>query len=335
MTGLIYKCTNLKTEKIYVGQTIVGLKNRKERHLRDSRSGSSKKLHTAIREYGEENFKWEIIEDNVQQKDILKRESYYIFKYDLTNCGYNMTPFNNDTFLTDNDVLEIISLLQNTENTMVKISKKFNCSQAHIGQINKGIKRRVEGIVYPARVTGKRSSLCPEACLEIIYLLRNTKMSQKEISEMFNILRKTITDINNGKSHRFLSDEEYPIRKTRIDNSVEKQESVIKMILEGKTNVEITKLLNVTPSDINYINNGRVNSVIKNKYNFPIRKMNKHTNKDHVEKICLEILNTKKSLKQIALEFDMKYGTIKSLNSGRNHKDVLEKLNIVAPIRKK
>lgn len=89
---LIYKATNLINNKVYIGQTTKTLEERMKRHKQDS-----KKLDTyfyrAIRKYGWENFKWEIIHDNIQTEDELDNlEAYYISLYDSFDNkekGYN------------------------------------------------------------------------------------------------------------------------------------------------------------------------------------------------------------------------------------------------------
>lgn len=94
----IYKITNLLNNKIYIGQC-KSPKDRFSRHLNDA---EHKRLHThlaqAIRRYGRNNFKFEIIEE-VQPQKINEREKYWIAFYQSTNpsIGYNMTNGGEDT----------------------------------------------------------------------------------------------------------------------------------------------------------------------------------------------------------------------------------------------
>ena len=60
--GIIYKCTNLINGKIYIGQTIKGLKRRKALHEITADKNRGFYFHNAIRKYGKENFKLEIID---------------------------------------------------------------------------------------------------------------------------------------------------------------------------------------------------------------------------------------------------------------------------------
>jgi group I intron endonuclease len=93
---LIYKLTNLLNGKIYVGKTKNSLSDRLSTHKSEAkRSRSNQYIHKAIRKYGWENFKSEIIEDNIDSlKNLNNREIFYIALYNSTNrgIGYNLSP---------------------------------------------------------------------------------------------------------------------------------------------------------------------------------------------------------------------------------------------------
>lgn len=86
----IYKIVNIINNKIYVGQTKNSLEIRKKRHLNDVKYGSKLPIHTAIRKYGIENFKFETIEYcNIENLD--DREKFWIEKLNtLCKNGYNI-----------------------------------------------------------------------------------------------------------------------------------------------------------------------------------------------------------------------------------------------------
>lgn len=97
MIGYIYCATCLATGKLYFGQTIRLVKERWERHIQESRSGSNYKFHRAIRKYGEENFLVEeVMTVSAPTKESLKAKLDYIEirlirKFDTFRNGYNMT----------------------------------------------------------------------------------------------------------------------------------------------------------------------------------------------------------------------------------------------------
>ena len=54
---LIYKATNLKNGKVYIGETRQTLTRRKNQHFSEAFARNAKdKFHSAIREFGKENF---------------------------------------------------------------------------------------------------------------------------------------------------------------------------------------------------------------------------------------------------------------------------------------
>lgn len=89
MYGIIYCVTNIINGRKYIGQTIQSLKKRKKQHLYYN---SCPLLHKKLHEYGEKNFKWEIICECSNRKELNKKEIYYINKYNtLANKnGYNL-----------------------------------------------------------------------------------------------------------------------------------------------------------------------------------------------------------------------------------------------------
>jgi len=87
---LIYKATNLINNKSYIGQTIRTIGTRKYQHIYDSNRNSSLIFHKAIRKYGEDNFKWEIICEAETQYELNKLERFHMLENNsLTPLGYN------------------------------------------------------------------------------------------------------------------------------------------------------------------------------------------------------------------------------------------------------
>ncbi len=91
MHGLIYKATS-KSGKVYIGLTSRTLEYRRKSHLFESTKNSRTHFHRAIRKYGADHFKWEIVRDGFTTKESLEcAEIFYISLYNTYYDGYNMT----------------------------------------------------------------------------------------------------------------------------------------------------------------------------------------------------------------------------------------------------
>lgn len=96
--GYIYKITCLVNGKVYIGQTVRPLESRLYYHFRDAtKRNLNTALCQAIRKYGKENFKIDLVEE-VQgiNKKLLKHkldelERKYIKEFDSYLNGYNCT----------------------------------------------------------------------------------------------------------------------------------------------------------------------------------------------------------------------------------------------------
>jgi group I intron endonuclease len=86
---IIYKCQNKLSGKVYIGQTIKKLDERKTAHLKSSKFAKSK-FHKALKSYGIDAFDWEIIAIAATKKELDTLEVLFIEKYDSINNGYNM-----------------------------------------------------------------------------------------------------------------------------------------------------------------------------------------------------------------------------------------------------
>lgn len=85
----IYKITCLINNKVYVGQTTETLERRFKRHIGYNKNDNDTKFYRAIRKYGAENFKIELLEEANSRKHLDELEEYWIKKLDSINNGYN------------------------------------------------------------------------------------------------------------------------------------------------------------------------------------------------------------------------------------------------------
>lgn len=89
--AFIYRITNLINHKSYIGKTEYGNPEKRwNEHKRDMRKDRCKDraLYRAMRKYGVDNFRFEILEETDNPCD---RERFYIKKFNTFHYGYNMT----------------------------------------------------------------------------------------------------------------------------------------------------------------------------------------------------------------------------------------------------
>jgi group I intron endonuclease len=93
-TYIVYKITNKKNEKSYIGKSEYPLEHRWNRHLSSSRNGSKFRFHSAIRKYGEDCWDLSVIETYQTEDEnfINEKEIHFIKLFESdTKKGYNAT----------------------------------------------------------------------------------------------------------------------------------------------------------------------------------------------------------------------------------------------------
>lgn len=109
--------------------------------------------------------------------------------------------------LTEDEVLQIKELIKN-KMSITDIAKKFNVSRGAIKGIKTGstwshVGEDVSGINYSSGAKGSKNGktkLTDDNVIEIKLLLKEGKLNQKEISEMYGVKIGAINRINTGKS---------------------------------------------------------------------------------------------------------------------------------------
>ena len=123
MNSGIYKITNIKNNKVYIGSS-ANITNREYKHFWMLKKGvhDNQYLQKSFNKYGRDVFTFEIIE-NCSYDTLIEKENYYILYYESNNLtkGYNLATVN--------------EFRRNTYNTEVKIKlSKYNLSKN--GNIN-------------------------------------------------------------------------------------------------------------------------------------------------------------------------------------------------------
>lgn len=219
MEKYIYKITNNINGMCYIGQA----KNYKNRFMTHKAMNygnePNKKLYQAFKEFGINNFDFEVIDYGSNYNEL---EKYWIQYYDSFYNGYNQTQGGeqppilqgeDNPFCTHSDqTAQIVqNLLINTTLSSKKIGELTGYDDTTIIRINKGIIRKNNLLNYPLRKE-LTNDFKRQRALNIIYDLQHTKLTQKQIGEKYGVSRTTVTAINNGQNHKY-PNIKYPIRK--------------------------------------------------------------------------------------------------------------------------
>jgi len=139
MSHIIYKITNIHNNKIYIGKTkefygnkYFGIEGRFKNHLTCafslSKYNDCPKFYNAIRKYGKDKFKIELLETSTED-NIDNREIYYIHLYNSTNdnIGYNISLGGGGRTVVnvDENIREKISKAQ-SKNSLMNIKPYLN-----------------------------------------------------------------------------------------------------------------------------------------------------------------------------------------------------------------
>lgn len=183
----IYKITNLVNGKMYVGQSRF-IEKRWSKHRSEANNGNKLPLYSAIRKYGIENFKFEIIEE-CSVNDLNEREAYYMYNLNTFQPnGYNIRiPAEEGYYVHVPDyVYEIYDDLKNTNLTYEEIGLKYGLSANHIFSINYGRSWRIMDIQYPINKKYGGWDMT-----QVIPLLKKG-LKTKEIAKELNTTKSTI-----------------------------------------------------------------------------------------------------------------------------------------------
>ena len=90
--AIVYLLTNLENGKHYVGKTKGTLDKRWYKHVQEAKKGCPFALHCAIRKYGSNSFRREVLVEYATEEEALRAESLWIEKFQAFGPkGYNLS----------------------------------------------------------------------------------------------------------------------------------------------------------------------------------------------------------------------------------------------------
>lgn len=292
----IYKFTNKINGKIYIGQTN-NIENRKRNHKSEAFNKKSNgyflPFHSAIRKYGWDNFKFEIIEelpDEMGRDYLNEREIFFITYYKSlkTENGYNITKggegcsrsklsFEEQVKLSKLFNIEQIKdiqdlLLEGYE--YFEIKKKYpQLTDSFISNINLGLNFKRKDLNYPISTLHTKFSkqTKQEICEDI-----KRGISYKEIAQKYEISIGYISMINSGK--KWYNDKiNYPLCKKGCSQGAWSHSAKYDLIFSNLKHSEIGLKYNKAKSTITAINVGRNRK--DKRFIYPLSKHKKENQK--------------------------------------------------------
>jgi group I intron endonuclease len=192
MSYLIYKITNIKNDKIYIGKTkeyygdqYFGIDGRLRQHMVNAFTNSKKndcpRFYNAIRKYGKESFVIELLEAT-DENNVNTSEKFYIDLFGSTDddIGYNISLGGDGRSVVNvnEDIREKISKAQfngsDDSKNMLNIKPYIDKNNNHTGYV---ARRRENGKVFQKMFAKKKYSLEENLTLakQWIEIIKNNK----------------------------------------------------------------------------------------------------------------------------------------------------------------
>ena len=327
--GIIYLAT-FPNGKYYVGQTFHTLEVRANEHKR-SQNRYNYPFYKAMKKYGFENIKWEIIDTAETREELDEKEKYYIDLYRssvyFSNCnGYNVTlgGSGSKVMYTLNET-QLKELGKDFNNGMTKkeIKEKYNIE--HDYTLNAICAGRIwtEFTKIPKRdfkVWKRGTSLTPEQ-VDIILENYKNKKSIKEIAQNLSVKDRVVLQIVKGKTwseYTGIQDESFYEEYKDYGNNLTKKdlEKIGEMKRDKKFYEDVKKIYGNVPDN-------RIRKIWNGKILYKITKITKDDNFDKGRRIDINKIKEVKNLREqgktqeeIVKELDISRSTAQRILKG-------------------
>ena len=195
-TGFIYCIKNKINGKRYTGQTVdIKMRWRSHRSRLNKNKHGNYILQNEWNEYGENNFKFKIIQDEINADDLNKKEKFYINKFDSFESGYNLNTGGGNNFNVSDDVRKRIrknhaKYWQGTKSEENPFYGQKHSKESKIKMSKR--KKSLDGNKNAQKVTKEIAS-------KIFKEFWEEEITQKELSDKYNFCYSTVSRIVNCK----------------------------------------------------------------------------------------------------------------------------------------
>ena len=268
--GYIYKITNKINQKIYIGFTKLTIEERWKNHIRKAKVFPNRYLYNAMNCYGYENFIIEEIE-NCDNNILREREIYWIAYYNSTdpNIGYNLTKGGDggDTWKTNSHKLETGEKIRQAqlkekyipitkqsleEDILNKLTIEEICQKYHCGR--ETLRRRSKeffGQAISELRTVSNSGHFTKINIDKQNLYQDIiecKLTLQQIANKYEVSERTI--INRCKEYFGKNASELRNRQGVKKTSIDNEELLNKLILDGKTLQEVANNFQISKNTL-------------------------------------------------------------------------------------
>lgn len=316
----IYQFKNTVNNKIYIGSS-TELDKRKENHIYSLRKGTHHSVYfqRAWDKYGEESFKYEILElldDDTTTKELLEREQFWL---DKTKCyeaerGYN-----------------ILKIAGSNKGFKMSAESRAKLSKSRMGirpnektRLKLSISKRKENLTKETReklTKVNQGELSPNSKLKESEVIEIKKMladgvSRKEVAEKFNYSLKAMEKIAIGELWGWLEVDGFVVNKQEKTSLTIKDVEQIKIsLMKGVSLEKLSNDYNVTKKVIQTIKRKeKWKSVFVEGFDEWSEKNTKRLMSAETELEIFEKLNKGLKQKELALEYGVSRQTISRIN---------------------
>jgi group I intron endonuclease len=177
---IVYKTTNIVNQKCYIGATSKKLNQRKIHHIHYAfKRNSNINFHKALREFGKESFKWEIL-IYCEKQWVEYYETECIKLYNAYTDGYNMRKTN----------IGKNCGYKHTQKTKDKIKKNHSNFWNGRKHTNESIKKMSQ--CKMGKYKGKDNLIYIDIDKKQLFILKQMGYTIKEIAKIFEVSKSTI-----------------------------------------------------------------------------------------------------------------------------------------------
>ena len=344
MYGIIYKAT-FPNGKVYIGQTTRTLEQRKSEHYKASKNkknaGYKYPFYCAIRKYGWNELKWELIDTGENKKELDEKEIYWIEYYHCyigfsNSNGYNLTlggaSVRNFTVLNEKELYNCgLEIKQGMSKRYIK--EKYKINDAVYLRISKGVAwfHYTKIAPFDYYIDEKNSTITRYQVDRILKLFKEHGNS-RIVSEIMDIGQGIVLNVVKGRSwskYTGILDDSTFYAKYEKTSSIFKNDIPIILQLknEGYSYTEIAEKMEIEEFNIRDILSGRTLSKftkIKRKTKQELLKNGEMPNtkisKTDVDKIIKLNKNGKRPY-EISKELNIPNYIITSILNGKSWKE--------------